>query len=582
VTPPARQGGGLLDRRLARRVRATRRYLAAAVAVGVAGTGCLIAQAVLLASIVDRVLLHHAGAGAVAPDLVALAAATAVRALLAWAGEVAAHHTSAAVTSTLRRQLLRRALDLGPTWLGRAGTGELAVTATQGIDALDSYFARYLPQLVLAAVAPVAILAWVAWADWVSLAVLVVTIAMIPLFMVLLGLAARDRTEAQWRHTAALGARFLDLVQGLPTLRAFGQVAAGRRSIERATDDLRRSTLRTLRVAFLSSFALELLASIGTALVALFLGIRLVDGTVPLSVALAVLVLSPEVYLPLRRAAAEFHASTEGQAAADRILAVLDGAQDGSAVAGDGGRAPAPAALPDPAGSDLALRAVTVRHPGRPLPVLDGVDLVVAPGEHVAVVGESGAGKSTLLSVLLGFTVPDAGAVEVGGTPLARLASADWLRAVAWVPQRPYLVHGTLGENLRLGAPGAGPGRLARAVALAGLAPLVAALPQGLDTPVGEGGATLSAGERQRVAIARAVLRDAPVLLLDEPADHLDAGSEDELRQALEGWLEGRTVVVAAHRRRLVERVDRVLELADGRLRAAAGGPGLAAAGALR
>lgn len=538
---------------------ATRRYLVGAVAVGTAATACLVVQAVLIARVVDRVLLHHADLRSVAPLLVALGAAVCVRALLAWAGEVAAHHTSATVTATLRRQLLAGALDRGPSWLAGQHTGELAVTATAGIDALDTYYARYLPQLVVAAIAPLAILAWVGWADWVSFVILVVTLATVPVFMVLLGLAARDRTEEQWERATTLGARFVDLVQGLPTLRALGQAAAGRRSLERATDDLRRTTLATLRVAFMSSFALELLASLGTALVALFLGVRLIGGSVTLGTALAVLVLAPEVYLPLRRAAAEFHASTEGQAAAGRILDVLEDAP------GAVPQVPR-SAVPDPARAALRLAGATVTYPGRPVPVLERAHLTVAPGEHLAVVGESGSGKSTLLMALLGFVVPEEGAVEVGGVDLRRLDLDQWRRQVAWVPQRPYLVHGTLGHNLALGAPAAGRQEVEAAVARCGLAPLVAGLPEGLTTPVGEGGTTLSAGERQRVALARAVLRDAPVVLLDEPADHLDPEGAAELRRSLAPWLEGRTVVVAAHQRSLLDRVDRVVRVAGGRL----------------
>lgn len=543
---------------------ATRWYLAAAASIGVASTACLVAQAVLLASVVDRVLVHHAALSAVAGRLAALAATVALRAVLGWAGEVAAHHTSATVTSTLRGQLLRRALERGPAWLSGQRTGELALAATGGIDALDTYYARYLPQLVVAAIAPLAIFAWVAWADWVSLVVLLLTLAMVPVFMALLGLAARDRSEEQWEKASALGARFLDLLQGLPTLRAFGQAAAGRRALEKATDDLRRTTMATLRVAFLSSFALELLASVGTALVALFLGIRLVAGTVNLGTALAVLVLAPEVYLPLRRAAAEFHASAEGQAAGARILDVLDAA--GPAAA----HLPS-VATPPVAQATIRLVGVSFSHPGRPSPVLEGADLAVAPGEHLAVVGPSGAGKSTLLSLLLGFVVPDEGLVEVGGVDLRQLDPEEWRRQLAWVPQRPYLVHGTLWQNLSLGEPGAGRRAVDEVVGLCGLSPLVQRLPDGLTTPVGEGGATLSAGERQRVALARAVLRDAPLVLLDEPADHLDPESEVALRHGLAPWLDGRTVVEAAHRRTLLQRVDRVVRVGGGRLEVAPG-----------
>lgn len=524
-------------------------------------SGALVAQAVCLGAVVDRVLLHHGDVPSIVPLLVGLGAAFAVRAAAAWAAEVAAHRTSARVTATLRRDLLTRAVALGPAWLTGERTGELATSATQGIDALDGYFGRYLPTAILAALTPVVLLACILASDWVSALILLVTAAVIPVFMVLLGLEATAGAARQWSRLTGLAATFYDLLQGLPTLRAYGRVADGRRTLARADADLRTETMSTLKVAFLSSLALETLASVGTALVALFLGLRLLHGTIPLGTALAVLVLAPEVYLPLRRAGAQFHASAEGRAAASRILDILDEADRAE---------PGPVAdhpvrpLPDPARHPVHLVGVRVHHRGRTSAVLDGVDLSIAPGEHLAVVGESGSGKSTLLSVLLGFTVPEDGRLLLGDVPLTGGNLGEWRRHVAWVPQRPALVRGTLEDNLRLGNPGATSAEVARALVRSGLDGLVDRLPGGLASPVGEGGLTLSAGERQRIAIGRAVLRDVPVILLDEPTAHLDADREDELREALAAWLEGRTVVMAAHRGGLVARVDRTLTLVAG------------------
>ncbi len=568
---PAR---GPVDPRLIRRAAATRHYLIGAVAVGLVGTAALVAQAVLLGAIVQKVLIGHAGVARTVPLLVGLAAAFAVRGLSAWAGEVAAHRTSSRVTSTLRRQLLARAVGLGPSWLAGERTGELATSATQGIDALDAYFARYLPTAVLAALTPVVLLAWIVADDWFSAVILVVTAAVIPLFMILLGLEATRSASRQWERLSGLAATFYDLLQGLPTLRAFGRADAGRATLERANRELRDETMSTLKVAFLSSLALETLASVGTALVALFLGLRLLNGTLDVGTALAILVLAPEVYLPLRRAGAEFHASAEGRAAAERILDVLDDADVKAGVMAGGDAAQGTGRgdrrhvrlLPDPATSTVRLDQVTVRFPGRAVPVLDGVDLALEPGAHVAVVGESGSGKSTLLSVLLGFTEPDRGDVRVGGARLADCSLRDWRAGVAWVPQRPNLVRGTLEDNLRLSNPDATDAEVVRAVERCGLDGLVARLADGMTTPVGEGGLTLSAGERQRIALGRAVLRDVPVVLLDEPTAHLDTGREDSLRELLAPWLEGRTVVMAAHRGGLVGRVDRTVTLVSGQV----------------
>ncbi|MGH9093233.1 MAG: ABC transporter transmembrane domain-containing protein, partial [Acidimicrobiales bacterium] len=339
-----RPRGGLIDRRLAGRVQATRRYLAVAVVVGLCGTAAVVAQAVLLATVVERTLFHGATLGAVAPLLAGMAGAFVARAACAWAGEAAAHRTSAAVTSTLRRQLLHRALALGPVWIAGERAGELSLTATRGTAALDVYFGRYLPQAVLAGLAPLALLAWVGWEDWVSLLVLAGLVALVPVAMVVLGRRAAAQTRRQWRQLSSLSARFLELVQGLPTLRAYGRAGQGRREVAGATEGLRRTTMGTLRVAFLSALAMEFLAGIGTGLVAMVLGLRLLGGTVTLSTALAVLLVSPEVFLPLRRAGAEFHASTEGQAAAARIMDLLE-AEPPAAVAGTG---PADAAAAAP------------------------------------------------------------------------------------------------------------------------------------------------------------------------------------------------------------------------------------------
>ena len=543
-------------------------------------------QAVLLGVIVQRAFLGHWPAARLVVLLGGLAGAFLARASLSWLGELAAHRTSASVTSALRRQLLSRAMALGPSWLAGERTGELTSAATQGVEALDVYFARYLPTAVVAAISPPMLLAWMLWADWRSFLILGVTVAVVPLFMALLGLEAKRHAERQWDRLSGLAAAFYDLLQGLPTLRAFGRARAGRRTLEKAAEDFRVTTMSTLRIAFLSSLALEVLAAVGTALVALFLGLRLLDGSLHLGIALVVLVLAPEVYLPLRRAASEFHASTAGQAAADRILDVLDEpapVAPGTATSGRGGARAACGPADEDVGvgaagtasessvaklarSTIRLSDLQVRYPTRAVPVLDGVNLELAFGEHVAVTGASGSGKSTLLAVLLGFIAPVGGKLTTGDVDLGDIPISDWRRQIAWVPQRPYLVRGTIADNLRLGDTGANGGALARAVESSGLSGLVERLPQGLRTPVGEGGLTLSAGERQRIAIARAMLRDAPIMLLDEPTAHLDAARELSLAETLGPWLESRTVLVAAHRLGVVGRVDRTLALAGGRL----------------
>lgn len=570
TTAAPRRPGGLIDRRLAARVAATRRYVAMAVAVGLVATASVVAQAVLLATVVESSVLHHVSVGTLIPELVGLAVAFLIRAACGWIGEAAAQRTSATVTSVLRRQMLRHALDLGPGWLAGERAGELSLAATRGTAALDTYFGRYLPQAILAALAPAGLLVWVAWEDWVSALILIGLVGLVPVAMVSFGRESARRTREQWRRLSSLSARFLDLVRGLPTLRAFGRESHGRRQVAEATEGLRQTTMGTLRVAFLSALALEFLAGIGTGLVAMVLGLRLLGGSVSLFTALAVLLVSPEVFLPLRRAGSEFHASAEGQAAAERILGMLD---EPVPFSGEGPAAGAPAAAPaapaaaaaaawtEPATGPVVFDGVSVQYPGRAMPALDRVHLTLEPGEHVALVGPSGAGKSTALGLLLRFVVPSAGRLTVAGRELLAIDPAAWRRHLTWVPQRPHLLTGTVADNLRLGNPSATDTQLLEVLEAVGLGSMIGALPRGLATPLGERGLTFSAGERQRLAIARAVLRDAPIVLLDEPVSHLDRTTEAALREALAPWLENRTVLVAAHRPELVRHIDRIVEL---------------------
>ena len=557
----------LIDPRLAARVSITRRYLVVAGALGIAATVALVVQAVLIANIIDRSLLHGATIGAVTPQLVGLAGAFVARAACASAAELAAARTSLAVTSTLRRALLRQTLDLGPVWLSGERAGELSATATRGIAALDVYFGRYLPQAVLAVLAPVGILVWVGWEDPVSLLILLGLLALVPPTMIHFGRAAAEQTARQWRSLGSLSSRTLELIQGLPTLRAFGRSDQGRREIEGASESLRAATMRTLRVAFLSALSMEFLAGMGTGLVAMVLGFRLLNGTVGLSTALAVLLVSPEVFIPLRRAAAEFHASAEGQAAAERILDVLAEPVAPRADATTRTAVPPPARAA--AGTAVSVRGLSVSYPERGA-ALNDLSFEVGPGEHVAVVGPSGADKSTLLSVLLGFVEPTAGEVLLDGASLAAVPVAEWRAAISWVPQRPHLFGGSVADNVRLGAPKATHSQVSAALELAGLGHWLGGLPEGISTQLGEEGLSLSSGELQRLALARVVVRDSPLVLLDEPASHLDAATEAEVAYSLEAWLSRRTVVVTAHRSELVARIDRIVELSAPRSEAVA------------
>ncbi|MCO6000288.1 thiol reductant ABC exporter subunit CydD [Actinoallomurus rhizosphaericola] len=548
------------DPRLLRYARTTRAYLALSVILGAATAGLVIAQAALLAGLISDAFLGSASLAASRTPLLLLLAVVAGRALVAWLQEVAAHRTSAAVKSRLRGLLLERAVALGPRWLSGERSGELATLATRGIDALDAYFSRYLPQLVLAVLVPAAVGARILFGDWPSALTIALTLPLIPIFAILVGLAAQRRMDRQWRTLSLLSGHFLDVVAGLPTLKVFGRAKAQARAIREVTGRYRTETMASLRVAFLSALVLEMLSTISVALVAVSIGLRLVDGEVGLRTALLVLVLAPEAYLPLRQVGAQYHASVEGLTAAQRVFEVIE-----TPLPRHGARTD----VPDPASAPLRLEEVTVAYEGRDEPALDGFSLVVRPGETVALTGPSGSGKSTLLAVLLGFVRPDAGRVLLGETDLADLEPDAWRSRVAWVPQRPYLFAGTVADNIRLGRPGATDDEVRRAARDAVAEEFVDALPEGFETPLGERGTGLSAGQRQRIALARAFLRDAPILLLDEPTSGLDAESEAAVIEAVRRLAAGRTVVLVAHRPALADLADRVVRV-EGALEAVA------------
>ncbi|HEU4947184.1 MAG TPA: thiol reductant ABC exporter subunit CydD [Kribbella sp.] len=532
-----------VDPRLLRYARATRGFIALSTLVGALQALLILAQAWLLASIITSAFLQGAELSDLRGELIALAATLGGRAILSWAAEVAAHHASAAVKSELRMRLLRKVVELGPRWLTGERSGGLTTLATRGIDALDDYFSRYLPQLVLVCFVPLVVAGRMLAADWVSALIVIVTLPLIPIFMVLVGLATKPLMARQWATLQSLAHHFLDVLSGLGTLKAFGRSRAQVSTIAALAARQRKATLASLRIAFLSSLVLELLATLSVALVAVSVGLRLVDGRLDLQTALLVLILAPEAYLPLRLLGAHYHASAEGLGAAEQVFAVLDQEAAG---------APTARAQAD---QPIELQEVTVISADREAPALDELSLTIPAGEVTGVVGPSGCGKSTLLAVLLGFVRPDTGRVVAGGIDLATVEPDSWLAQVAWLGQDPVLFAGTVAENVRLGRPDADDLAVRRAARAARV-----------DVPLhhglGERGHGLSAGQRRRIALARALLLEAPLLLLDEPTEGVDPATEQDLLETLPGAFAGRTVVLVTHRPALLSLCDQVVELA--------------------
>ncbi len=535
---------GPVDPRLLRYAGAARGYLVVTVALGLAGTALILAQAGLLAHALATAARGDVAA-TLAGTLTALLIVVAARAAVNYGGEITALRAAATVKSQLRSALTARALRLGPGWLGGQRAGEIATLSTRGLDGLDTYFARYLPQLVLGVLVPIAVVVRVAAADWISAVIIAVTLPLIPFFAVLVGWHTKAQTRKQWRLLAILGGHFLDVVEGLPTLKVFGRARAQEEVVAKVTDDYRRTTMATLRVAFLSALVLELAAAVATALVAVEVGLRLLYGHIGYETALLVLLLTPEAFLPLRAVGSQFHASMEGAAAAGRVFEILDTPVPEAQPA----RAAAPTVAADLRVAEIRLDGITAAYPGRSQPALDGVSLTIAPGERIVLTGPSGAGKSTLLALLLRFLAPAAGVITAGGVDVAATDLEQWRRQIAWVPQQPYLFSGSAADNIALGQPGASREAIGRAAGLAGAAEFIDALPRGYDTPLGERGLRLSAGQRQRIALARAFLRDAPLLLLDEPTAHLDPAGAGLIASALDTELADRTVILISHGR---------------------------------
>jgi thiol reductant ABC exporter CydD subunit len=528
------------------------RLLLLAGGAGVLAGGMTVATAVVLSRAVAAVFLGEGGMAAVLPLLglggaVALVRAGADTAARFWAAELAYR-----AKVVVRRRLLERLLAVGPARSFDVGT--TVQTMLEGVDAMATLVAAYLPQLVTAGAVPVLVLLAVGIQDWLAGLILLVTGPLIPFFMVLIGRAAEARTARQWATLTRLARHFLDVLGGLPTLILLNQVERQLELIRRVSDDYRRAVMATLRLALLSALVLELFAAVATALVAVAVGLALVDGRVAFAPALAVLMLAPEFYLPQRTLGSAFHQAMEGVTAATAVLALLNTPGERPA----GGRLRC--SRPGPWGVEWS--GVAVRFADRP-PLFDDFSLLVRPGEQVALVGPSGSGKSTLLYLLLGYLRPERGTVRVDGILLDALDLEWWRQHVAYLAQWPYLVFGTVRDNLAVARPDADDRVFWQALEAADAAAFVAQLPGGLDAPVGDRGLGLSGGQAQRLALARLFLRDAPVVLLDEPTEHLDPTARERVWSSLERRFGDRTLIVVTHRPEEAGRLGRTVRLPE-------------------
>ncbi len=549
-----------LDRRLISSSETAHKPLAITIALGAADGIAIVFQAWAISRIVSAAFLAGAGIAQVQSELILLLLLSLLRLALSTFREVAAQRAANLVKSDIRSRLLSHLLALGPAYTSAERSGELTNTIQEGVEALDAYIRQYLPQLALAAIVPFAIFLFILPVDPLSAFVLLLTAPLIPIFMVLIGDAAEAQTRHQWSVLSSMSATFLDAIQGLTTLKLLGRSRAMIAEIANISNHFRHSTMRVLRVAFLSAFVLEMVATISTAVVAVEIGLRLLYGRIQFEQAFFVLLLAPAFYLPLRLLGTRFHSGMSGIAAAQRIFDILD--------------QPAPASKTDPPDTQQPLefhkaiefRDVRLAYEDDKRIALDGVTFTIPRDKIVGVVGPTGGGKSTLAHLLLRFAEPGSGEILIDGMPLEDIDTEAWRKLLSWVPQQPYIFNTSAAKNIRFARPQAHFAEIKTAAERAGAHSFISSLPQGYETILGEGSSRLSGGEAQRIAIARAFLKESPIIILDEVTAHLDAEIEAEVLDSLRDLLAGRTALIIAHRLRTVQNADEILVLSRGQI----------------
>ena len=543
--------------------KATHLLLFAVIAGTIAGA-LFIAQALLISEIVDRVFLRDQTLTAITYLLATAFLLMLIRAGLIWVEESVAQHSASSIKNSLRNQLVRKLFVLGPSYAREESSGELAHTLVDGIDSLNDYYTQYLPAKALAALVPAMVFIVVLILDpWTTL-VYIVAGPMLLLLLALIGGQTKAIQQRRFQEMSWMSAYFLDMLQGLPTLKLFGRSREQADNIKEISSQYGKTTMEVLRTAFQTSLVLEWSATAATAMVALEVSFRLVNGSLPFDIALAVLLLTPEFFLPLRSYALRYHAGAQAKAVAKRLSAILDTAEP---TVGHLSRIADTITHPfEGPLADIRFEDVSFAYQDGQRPVLSNISLTIPHGRTVALVGPTGAGKSTISSLLLRFIEPSGGVITVGGTPLSGYALDIWRRQVAWIPQHPHLFYGSVAENILLARPAASKEKMLAASYAANAHEFIHSLPDGYDTQLGEKGIRLSGGQRQRIAIARAFLKDAPLLIMDEATSHLDTECEGLIAAALATLMQGRTTLIIAHRLALVYKADQIVVIDNGRV----------------
>jgi ATP-binding cassette, subfamily C, bacterial CydD len=549
-----------IDRRLFKLLKEDGRPFIFSIISGVLAAGMLIAQAFYLSQVIDSAFIQKSGMERLFLPLGLFALFSTLRMAFNWFSHTEANRGTLIIRNKVFTQLISTVSTLGPLYAKSVQSGRLSTTLLKGVEALDAYYSQYIPQLFFALFTPLLIAGTILPGDPISGGILLLTAPLIPIFMILIGKSASAMTEKQWKTMSRMSGFFLDVLQGLPTLKLFAQSKRQHDAIEESGESFRHATMRVLKVAFLSSLTLELVGTIGLAIIAVGIGLRLMGGKLTFQHALFVLILTPDFYLPLRQLGTKFHAGMEGVSASKEIFAILDQSlpaplqQATFAVQESAGKRP------------IVFTNVSYTYPGGSQPALEGISATIPAGKATAIIGPSGAGKSTLINLLLRFQEPSEGSITIDGKPIHAIPLEEWHAQISWVPQHPYLFNATLRENILLARPDASAEEVESALTKSGLTTFVSSLPQDLETMIGEQGARLSGGEAQRVALARAFLKNAPLLVLDEPTSHTDPELEAMLRRSIQELMRGKTTLIIAHRLETIRSAEQIIVISEGKI----------------